>query len=187
MRIIAGKHRGRRLYVPRGTKVRPSAERVREAVFNILSHHADVADLEGAIAVDIFAGTGAYGWEALSRGAAQSVFVDRSPGALTGIHGIAIALNEDKRVVLLKLDATRLPAPPGNTRVPADLVFLDPPYGSGMAVPALEGLRSRCWIGGGAVCIVEVAALEAFIPPLGFTPFDERSYGASRVTFLRCD
>lgn len=187
MRIIAGKHRGRRLRVPRGADLRPTADRVREAVFNILGHHPDVPEFEDAVVLDVFAGTGAYGLEALSRGAALAVCVDRDCEALKGIRSNAAALNEDHRVVPLRLDAARLPAPPGTAKAPAALAFLDPPYGSGLAVPALAGLRSRGWIGQGAVCVVEVASRETFAPPPGYILLDERSYGAARVAFLRSD
>ena len=187
MRIIAGKHRGRRLQVPRGAKLRPTADRVREAVFNILGHHPDVPDLDDAVVLDVFAGTGAYGLEALSRDAALTVFVDRDPAALKGIRSNAAALNEEQHAVLLRLDATRLAIPPTAARAPATFAFLDPPYGLGLAVPALEGLRSGGWIEPGAVCVVEVAAREALAPPSGYTLLDERTYGAARVAFLRAD
>lgn len=187
MRIIAGKHRGRRLRVPRGTELRPTADRVREAVFNILGHHPEVPDLDDAVVLDVFAGTGAYGLESLSRGAALAVFVDRDPLALKGIRSNAAALNEEEKAVLFRLDAARLADPPTAARAPAALAFLDPPYGLGLAVPALEGLKSRGWIGTGAVCVVEVAAREAFAPPDGFAPLDERTYSIARVAFLRAD
>lgn len=187
MRIIAGKHRGRRLNVPRGAAFRPTADRVREALFNILGHHSGVPELEDATVLDVFAGTGAYGLEALSRGAARAVFVDRDPAALKGIRSNAAALNEDESVVLLRLDAARLPVPPRTAKAPAALAFLDPPYGLGLAVPALDGLRSHGWIGEGAVCVVEVAARESFAPPPGYILLDERTYGAARVAFLRSD
>ncbi len=185
MRIIGGRHGGRRLQAPRGGELRPTADRAREAVFNILGHHPEMPGFEDAVVLDMFAGTGAYGLEALSRGAARAVFVDRDRVALKGIRSNAAALNEEHRAVLLKLDAARLPAPPGAAEAPAGLAFLDPPYGSGLAVPALEGLRARGWIGAGAVCVVEVAARESLVPPPGYTTLDERTYGAARIAFLR--
>ncbi len=187
MRIIAGKHRGQRLHVPSGAQVRPTADRVREALFNILAHHPDVPELLDAVVLDVFAGTGAYGLEALSRGAALAVFVDRDPLALKGVRRNAVALNEDESVVVLRLDAARLPAPPRTAEVPAVLAFLDAPYGSGIAIPALKGLRSRGWIAPGAVCVVEVASREYFEPPPGYTSLDERTCGAARVVLLQLD
>ncbi len=187
MRIIAGKHRGRALRVPRGRELRPTADRVREAVFNILHHHPDWPGFEDAIVFDIFAGTGAYGLEALSRGAALAIFVDRDPVALRGIERNAASLNEEKRTVLMKLDATRLPIPPKTAKARGSLAFLDPPYGSDLAVPALGALRSRGWIDPGAVCVVEVASRETLSLPPGYSLIDERTYGAARAAFLRSD
>jgi len=187
MRIIAGKHRGRALRVPRGAALRPTADRARESVFNILAHHPAVPELESAVVADIFAGTGAYGLEAVSRGAALAVFVDRDPVALKGIRVNAAALNEHRSIVLLKLDAIRLPAPPRITSAPASLAFLDPPYDTGLAVPALKGLSSHRWIETGATCVVEVAANEPLASPPEYTLLDERTYGAARVVFLRLD
>lgn len=187
MRIISGKHRGRALRVPRGGELRPTADRVREAVFNILHHHLDWPGFEDAIVFDIFAGTGAYGLEALSRGAALAVFVDRDPEALKSIQRNAASLNEEKSTVLLKLDAVRLPVPPKAAKAPGTLAFLDPPYHSGLAVPALGALRSRGWIDQGAVCVVEVASRESLSPPPGYSLLDERTYGAAKVAFLRSD
>lgn len=187
MRIIAGKHRGRRLQIPRGAELRPTADRLREAVFNILGHHPDVPDLGDAVVLDVFAGTGAYGLEAVSRGAALAVFIERDLAALKGIRSNAAALNEDESAVLLRLDAARLAVPPRTAQAPAGFAFLDPPYGSGLAVPALDRLKSRGWIGNGAVCVVEVAAREAFTPPAGYTSLDERTYGAARVAFLEAN
>jgi 16S rRNA (guanine966-N2)-methyltransferase len=160
---------------------------VREAVFNILHHYPDWPGFEDAIVFDIFAGTGAYGSEALSRGAALAVFVDRDPEALKSIQRNAASLNEEKSTVLLKLDAARLPVPPRIARAPGSLAFLDPPYGSGLAVPALGALKSRGWIDQGAVCVVEVASRETLSPPPGYTLLDERTYGAARVAFLGSD
>jgi 16S rRNA (guanine966-N2)-methyltransferase len=187
MRIIAGKHRGRALRVPRGGELRPTADRVREAVFNILHHHPDWPGFEDAIVFDIFAGTGAYGLEALSRGAALAVVVDRDPEALTGIQWNAASLNEEKSTILLKLDAARRPVPPNTAKAPGTRAFLDPPYHAGLAVPALEALKSREWIDQGAVCVVEVASRETLSSLPGYSLLDERTYGAARVAFLRSD
>ena len=143
MRIIAGKHRGRPLRVPHGAGLRPTADRVREAVFNILAHNPDCPAFEDAVVFDIFAGTGAYGLEALSRGAALAVFVDRDPLALRGIQRNAATLNEVHAAVLLRLDAARLSGPPRTARAPGIVAFLDPPYElgigrSGAAGPEVE-------------------------------------------------
>ncbi len=178
VRIIAGKHRGRAIRVPRTEGLRPTADRVREALFNILEHGLDWAGLDGARVIDAFAGTGAFGLEALSRGAARATFLDVDGAALLAIRRNAAAMGEARNVTLLKLDATRLPPPPGAASAPCDLAFLDPPYESGLALPALQGLASRHWLGPGAVAVVEVAARE----PLAAAP---RLHPARRAKLRR--
>ena len=185
MRIIAGKHRGRPIQVPHTKGLRPTADRAREAVFNILEHGIEWQGFAGAGVLDVFAGTGAYGLESLSRGAALATFVDSDPAALLAIRRNAASLGEARSVVLLKLDATRLPPPARIVKAPAALAFLDPPYESGFAVPALQGAASRGWIASGAVAVVEVGAREPLAPPPGYDVVDERVYGAARVVFLR--
>jgi 16S rRNA (guanine(966)-N(2))-methyltransferase RsmD len=185
VRIIAGKHRGRAFRVPRTEGLRPTADRVREALFNILEHGLEWAGLDGARVIDAFAGTGAFGLEALSRGAACVTFLDVDGATLLAIRRNAAAMGEARNVALLKLNATRLPPPPGAASAPCDLAFLDPPYESGLAVPALQGLATRHWLGPGAIAVVEVAAREPLGTPPGFTLLDERTYGAARLVFLR--
>ena len=158
---------------------------MRESLFNILEHGLDRAGLDGARVIDAFAGTGAFGLEALSRGAARATFLDVGEAALLAIRRNAAAMGEARNVILLKLDATRLPPPPGAASAPCDLAFLDPPYECGLALPALQGLATRHWLGPGAVAVVEVAAREPLAPPPGFTLLDERTYGAARLVFLR--
>ena len=184
MRIIAGKHRGRPLQAPvRG--VRPTADRARQAVFNILEHGIAWPGFSDCRVLDLFAGTGAYGLEALSRGAALATFIDSDPAVLLGIRRNAAALGEARSIVLLKLDATRLPPPARIVNAPCALAFLDPPYESGFAVPALQGAASHGWIGSGAIAVVEVGAREPLAPPPGYDVVDERVYGAAQVLFLR--
>ncbi len=184
MRIIAGRHRGRPILLPKGEGIRPTSDRAREAAFNILAHGLDWAGFDATTALDVFAGTGAYGLEALSRGCGSATFIDSNPDALVGIRRNAATLGEARAITLLKLDASRLPPPPRTAGTPCMLAFLDPPYGSGLAVPALQGLASRGWIGSGAVCLVEIAAREALAIPPGYAILDERTYGAGRVVFL---
>ncbi len=185
MRIVAGKHRGRTIRVPRAEALRPSSDRLRQAVFNILDHHNAAAAYVGEPVIDLFAGTGAYGLESLSRGAAFATFIDHDGVALLGIRRNAAALGEAGAIALLKLEATRLIAPPRVAATPAALAFLDPPYGSGLAVAALQGLRSHGWLRPDATAVVEVAAKEPFLPPPGYETAEERTYGAGRVVFLR--
>lgn len=155
-------------------------------MFNILAHgNMEWAGLAEARVIDLFAGSGAYGLEALSRGAAGATFIDREAAALLAVRRSAASLGEASRVTLLQLDATRLPPPPFAAGAPCALAFLDPPYGSGDAGPALAGLASRGWLSEGGLAVVEVGAREPFVPPPTFAAVDDRSWGAARVLFYR--
>jgi 16S rRNA (guanine966-N2)-methyltransferase len=186
MRIVGGRHRGRRIEAPAGLEVRPTADRTREALFNILEHGQFTADgtsaLAGARVLDAFAGSGALGLEALSRGAAHATFMDNNAIARSAIRASTKALGESARASILQADATRPPA----AGMPCNVVFLDPPYRSGLAEQALAALAARGWIAEGAVCSVELAAREPFAPPPGFTGVDVRRYGKARLILLRC-
>ncbi len=185
MRIVAGKHRGRRLIAPAGGNVRPTLERAREGLFDILAHKrfSGTGDpvLAGARVLEAFSGTGAFAFEALSRGAASATLMDIEPTALDAARRNAANLSESARVTVLKADATK----PGPAHAASNLVFLDPPYESGLAAPALKALAAKGWLERGALCVVEVAAKETFSPPPGFTAIDERRYGAARFVFMR--
>lgn len=178
MRIIAGRHRGRRLAAPPGRTARPTADRAREALFNILAH-SDRVELEGAVAVDAFAGSGALGLEALSRGAAHAVFLENHGGALAAIHANIAALGESARATVMLADAAK----PPKAAKRCTLALLDPPYHSGLAGPCLAGLADRGWLAPGALAVVEVAAAEPFVPPPGFEAVEERVYGAAKLVF----
>ncbi len=179
MRIVAGRHKGRRLAAPPGRTARPTADRVRQALFDILAH-TDLVELEGARVLDAFAGSGALGLEALSRGAAQASFIELHADSLAAIYANVKALGEDGRAKVIRADAARPPAAPAS----CTLVFLDPPYGSGLAVPCLEGLAARGWLADGALVVVEVASDEDFVPPSGFEAVDQRRHGAAKLMFL---
>ncbi len=180
MRIVAGAHRGRALVAPKGHSTRPTADRVRQALFNILEHAAWAPDLDGARVADLFAGSGALGLEALSRGAASCVFVDRDAGAREAIARNVAALGLGDRCEILDADATRLPK-----RSPVDLVFLDPPYTEGLARPAQQALLDSGWLAPQALAVVEVGAKETTPTTSGYTLLDERSWGAAKVLFLQ--
>ena len=186
MRIIGGRHRGRQLLAPPGAAVRPTSDRAREALFDILSHGRFAASglpFAGESVLDAFAGTGALGLEALSRGAARAVFIENAADALAALRRNIAALGEGERARILPGDATR---PPRASEACA-LVFLDPPYRSGLAGPALAALAAAGWLAPEALAVVETAAREKMPPPAGFTLLDERRYGAARLTFLRRD
>ena len=184
MRIIAGRHRGRLLTAPPGEAVRPTGERAREALFDILAHGKFALAgpaYAGALVLDAFAGTGAFGLEALSRGASEAVFLENGRAALAALRANIAALGEAARSRVVSGDAT---APP-RAQAAAALAFLDPPYGRGLAAPALTALGAAGWLAAGALCIVELAAKERIEPPGGFALVDERRYGAARLAFLR--
>ncbi len=189
MRIVGGQHKRRPLKapkgLPRGQDVRPTADRVREALFNILEHGLEGLNIREATVLDVFAGTGALGLEALSRGAQHACFIDSNKQTLDCARENAGNIGEGRRVTLLKLDATKLPPPPLAAQAPAALAFLDPPYRSELAGAALKSLKSKGWIAPGSVCVVELAAREAFDLPEGFEELDRRTYGAAQVLFLR--
>jgi 16S rRNA (guanine966-N2)-methyltransferase len=185
MRIVAGRHRGRRIEAPAGFEVRPTADRTREALFNILEHGRFTAHgtspLPGARVLDAFAGSGALGFEALSRGAAHATFMDDNAVARRAIRANARALGETGSVSIIQGDATH----PPTAGAPCNLIFLDAPYRSGLGAPALTALAARGWIAEGAICVVETGANEPFEPPAGFTPVDERRYGKAKLILLR--
>lgn len=179
MRIVAGRHRGRSLRAPPGRETRPTSDRAREALFGILAHGEPA--LRGCRFLDLFAGTGAVALEALSRGAARAVLIERSRPALAAIRANIAALGEEPRADVLALDATRLgPAP-----APFDIAFLDPPYAAGLLEPALLGLVEGGWLASGARVVAEVGAGEHPTPPPPLRLEDERRYGSARLLFMR--
>ncbi len=189
MRIVAGRHRGRRLAAPPGEAVRPTSDRAREAVFNILAHGGFAAGggsiVAGAVVLDVFCGTGAMGLEALSRGAARAIFVDNEPQSLVAARANVAALKEQAAARVIAADATRPPPRPKDV-APATLAFFDPPYAEPVAAAALAGFAGQGWLAPGALCVVEEAArAPALAPPPGFAALESRRYGAARVTLLR--
>ncbi len=183
MRIVAGSHRGRRLETPAGDAVRPTRDRIREALFNLLAHNRwrGVALPRDAAVVDGFAGTGALGLEALSRGAAHVTFMENDPAALDLLRRNAALFDAADRIAILNCDATR----PGRAREACHLALLDPPYGAGLAEPALAAFARGGWLEPGALAVIELAAKEPFEAPPGFDAMDERRYGATRLVILR--
>ena len=179
MRIIAGNFRGRRLLVPRGQAVRPTSERAREALFDILEH--GTPPVRDARFLDLFCGTGAIGLEAHSRGAAEVVLVEHDRAALKVAEANVARLGAPAGVRLLARDASRL----GSAPHPFDLIFLDPPYRSGLAGATLEALLQGGWLAADARVIVELGATEDLDLSTGYTLERERRYGSARFFFLR--
>ena len=180
MRIVGGSLRGRRLRALAGVRVRPTGERVREALFDILLHGGMARPLEGAHVVDLFAGTGALGLEALSRGAASLTAVESEADVRGVLRANIKALGCDARATVVARDATRLPP----AAEACDLALLDPPYRSGLAAPALGALVEGGWLLAEATVVVEHGADDPFEPPAAFTVQDQRRYGRTTLTLL---
>src|SRR5665213_2030163 len=162
MRGVGGRLRGRTLAAPKSQGVRPTADRLREAVFNILIHgYGD--PVTGARVLDLFAGTGALGIEAVSRGAAYALFVDDGVEARSLLRNNTEALGLGGTTRIFRRDATKLG--PAHPLEPFSLVFLDPPYGKGLAEKALTSARDGGWLVPQALAVVEEAAGEEFAPP----------------------
>jgi 16S rRNA (guanine966-N2)-methyltransferase len=185
MRIVAGKHRGRVLAAPKGRDTRPTAARAREGLFNILAHAGLGPDggsaLPDAVVLDAFAGTGAFAFEALSRGAKAATLLDTDRAAGAAAKANAQALHEEANVAILVRDATK----PGVASRAHDLVFLDPPYGKALAETSLAALAANGWFAANALVIAEIGAKESLMPPGGLLPFDERTYGAAKFVLMR--
>ncbi len=180
MRIVAGRHKGRVLQAPQGLHTRPTADRVRESLFNIIAHGSP--RLEGQRVLDAFAGSGALGFEALSRGAGHVTFMETDGSAMAIIYANAKKLGVLDQVAVQRLDATKPPKAP----TPCRFVLMDPPYKSGLAKAALAALQAQGWLTPDALVVVEVAAGEPFTSPIpGLAIADERTYGAARLVFLR--
>lgn len=182
MRIIAGRNRGRVLRAPEGAATRPTAERVRQALFDMLWHApwGGRTVVQDQLVLDAFAGTGALGLEALSRGAAHATFFEIERPALAVLRANIAACKEEARSAVVAADATR----PPRARVPCGLVFLDPPYGQGLVPKAVTRLDAAGWIAPGALLVAETGLDEALELP-GFEPVVSRSHGAATLHVLR--
>ena len=183
MRIVGGAFRGRPLAAPSGEGLRPTSDRVRESVFNILAHGIDGFALEGARVIDLFAGTGALGLEALSRGAAYALFVEQNAEARALIRRNVEALGLTGVTRIFRRDATDLG--PAGGLAPFTLAFLDPPYGKGLGQKALAALATGGWLAPEAVVGLVERADAAVTLPSGYAQLDKRRYGDTEVLFGR--
>jgi 16S rRNA (guanine966-N2)-methyltransferase len=181
MRIVGGKFRGRTLETPAHEGTRPTSDRVREAVFNILAHGIDDFSFDGLKVLDLFAGTGALGLEALSRGAASCLFVEEDAEARGLIRRNVEALGLTGVTKIFRRDATDL-GEAGN-RGDAGLVFLDPPYAQGLAERALASASAGGWLAPGAVAVIEERKGVSVTLPATFALLDRRTWGDTEVTF----
>jgi 16S rRNA (guanine966-N2)-methyltransferase len=184
MRITGGTFRGRLLAAPRDMRVRPTSDRTRQAIFNILQHKDFGIDftLDGAKVLDLFAGTGALGIEALSHGAAWCLLVDDNADSRALQRENVEALNLTGATRIWRRDATDLGAISPTAGGPFNLVFLDPPYRKGLIPKALKSLKDG-WLAPNALLVAETESLEPLEAP-GFRLVDDRDYGETRVRFL---
>ena len=181
MRIVGGRHRGRRLASPKSLSIRPTSDRARESLFNIIAQKNYGSLPKGKTVLDVFAGTGALGFEALSRGAREVHFIEWSRSATKIIQQTACDLDETSKIKLLICDAIQ----PGPATQSFDLVLMDAPYMSGQSEPCLQALAEGGWLGQKCICCVELAKKEPFQASNGFTILDQRNYGAASIVILR--
>ena len=182
MRIVAGQFRGRPLATPRGNAVRPTSDRMRESLFSILAARYG-GHLQDARIADLFAGTGALGLEALSRGARQVCFVEQHPASIALVERNIETLGAQEQCRVIRADATRLP----RQKPPFDLILLDPPYGRQLVNGALRSTLAQGWAGPDTLMVAECAADDSDALISGLTLLDERQQGTSRLLFLKPD
>jgi 16S rRNA (guanine966-N2)-methyltransferase len=183
MRIIAGKFKGKTIEAPRGLGTRPTSDRVREALFNVLEHGAPEIDFEGLRVLDLFAGSGALGLEALSRGARYCLFIDDDASARAAIRRNVEALGLTGATKIWRRDVTRLG--PAGTVAPFDLMFCDPPYGKGLGEQALAAAVEGGWLKDAAVAVLEERADAQPAWPFHFAEIDRRRYGDTEIAIAK--
>jgi len=181
MRIVGGKFKGRKLTAPEGLDTRPTSDRARESIFNILEHQSwGRAALRGGRVLDVFAGTGALGLEAFSRGASHVTFMDNAEAAMRALRINAKDMGSRHEINAMRVDATA-PAPAEET---CNLVFMDAPYKSDLTDRAIAALIQKGWIKNGTLFVIEKPKKEKWQIPAGFEEKDLRKYGAAQVFFL---
>jgi 16S rRNA (guanine966-N2)-methyltransferase len=183
MRIVAGRFRSARIEAPKGQATRPTSDKVRQALFNVLEHGTPQFDFAGARVLDLFAGSGALGLEAMSRGARFCLFVEESAEARAAIRRNVEGLSLTGATKIWRRDATKLGE--AGTLAPFDLVFLDPPYGKGLGTKALQSAAQGGWISDGAIAVVEERIDAEVQPPAGFEAIDMRIYGDTKIVLIR--
>lgn len=184
MRIVGGAFRGRALVAPKGMATRPTADGAREALFNVLAHRDDFS-FEGARVIDLFAGSGALGLEAMSRGAAFCLFVETDAAARGAIRDNVEALGLFGATRIHRRSATALGEKPAGVGDAFTLAFLDPPYGHDLAGPCLAVLRAGGWLAEGALVVVEQSERESPVAAGGYEEIDRRRWGAAQVGLYR--
>ena len=184
MRIISGKFKGQAIAAPAGRDTRPTSDRARESLFNVLAHASWAPDLEGARVIDLFAGSGALGFEAISRGAAFCLFVETESAARGAIRNNIESFQLFGNTRIHRRSATDLGPKPAGVGEPFTLAFMDPPYNKGLVEPCLATLKTGNWLAPDALVVVETEARETFEHP-GFTEVDTREAGKAKITMLR--
>jgi 16S rRNA (guanine966-N2)-methyltransferase len=179
MRIVAGKFKGANIEAPKGLATRPTSDRVRQALFNVLEHGPARLDFEGARVLDLFAGSGALGLEALSRGARYAVFIEESAAARAAIRRNVEALGLTGVTKIWRRDATKLGE--ASTFQPFHLIFCDPPYGKGLGERALAEAVNRGWAEQGAIAVLEERADTDIAWSAPFQEIDRRRYGDTEI------
>lgn len=182
VRIVAGEFRGRNLAAPRTQTIRPTADRLRESLFNVLAHAYDDVVVDARV-LDLFAGTGALGLEAISRGARYAIFVEEGVEGRGLIRDNIEALGLTGRTKLLRRDATKLG--PAGTVEPFQLVFADPPYGKGLGEAALQSAVEGGWLAPGALVVLEEEAKAEIGEIPGLERIETRQAGDSQLVFLK--
>lgn len=181
MRIVGGKFKGRKLVAPDGQDTRPTSDRARESIFNILEHQSwGRKALRDGRVLDAFSGTGALGLEAFSRGAAHVTFMDNDEKAMRCLMQNAKDMGDRHCLVPVRVDVTQ----PPQASEPCSLVFMDAPYSAGVSETALSALIDKGWMNAGTLCVVEVAKKSKWQSPSSFNELDRRKYGTAEVCFL---
>lgn len=185
LKVIAGKHRGRNIETAPSKDIRPTTGFAREGIFNILMHGrfgGENTPLIGKRVVDLFCGSGALGFEAISRGAAHVTFIDQNPKALELAKKTASTFGETTNCAFIRSDSTHVP----RAVLPCTLAFVDPPYDKGLAEKGMESLVQGGWLEEGAIVVVEQSKKEPLKPSTDFVLLDERAYGIARISILQC-
>ncbi|MTI43394.1 16S rRNA (guanine966-N2)-methyltransferase [Roseibium hamelinense] len=184
MRIVAGRFKGKSIKAPKTDRTRPTSDRLRETIFNIIAHGTTL-ELEGARVLDLFAGSGALGLEAISRGARHATFIEEASAARGVIRENVEELGLNGVCKIFRRDATKLGAP--GTIEPFNLLFADPPYGKDLGVLALASAVSGGWLAEQALCVLEERAGLDIKEPVGLVEIDRRSSGDSQIVFYKRD
>lgn len=185
MRIVGGHHKGRPLSSPKGRSTRPTSDAARESLFNVLAHASWAPPLKGACVLDLFAGTGALGLEALSRGANNARFVEQNIDAFICLKANMAQCGVAQGSQAFRRDVFQMPVNPRDSDFLPDFVFLDPPYRRDLLVPALAMLVERGWITDKTIIIAESAKDEDWQVPARFELLDHRKWRAAQMHFLR--